>query len=540
MASGDNGSVGNFKHRLRNVDDITIRDFSNPWNFYSLFLSDNATVNNWCRNNGLLATTLRCKSENITAKCRRQGGGDVVCNGIMYPKPRGDKPSGEIFRCEYDRDSHTKAARTYSFFENSKLPIQDIMVFLKSYLDKSSLLQCSIFAGIAYKTTAVNWASYTRELFKEHFHTNIRHRKLSGEIEIDESLFGRRVKHNRGDPNKGLRVWVFGMIERSSNTIIIYPVQNRTAETLIPLIQRHVVPGSTIYSDGWGAYLELNKLGYAHFTVIHKYSFKKSYKNTVTGEIVTVHTNTMEGAWTHMKNHFKRMSGTLYTQFEGHIAEIMWRSEAKGDVYQSFFDLIRSIYTLDKAPVYNYTTPLFDTLLDPNIPVEDIMVHPAPTDAETEAESESALSDNPPGSAGSQTSNQPESLSGSAESYEFPPNLPVDRPPEPTPDLDTIISLSSGISISDDEHDTTLIGAEGGAELPSSPVPRPNKPSWVTSRRKKKATKSKTTKEKVCCPPFFEENTPQPARRRQRRRQENPYEKEAFQLQFSSSDDDFQ
>ena len=33
------------------------------------------------------------------------------------------------------------------------------MVFIKSYLDKMTLLQCAKFLGVAYGTTAVNWGS---------------------------------------------------------------------------------------------------------------------------------------------------------------------------------------------------------------------------------------------------------------------------------------------------------------------------------------------------------------------------------------------
>ena len=59
---------------------------------------------------------------------------------------------------------------------------------------------------------------------------------------------------------------------------------------------------------------------------------------------MTVHTNRMEGCWKHAKEHFKRLSGTQLSQFEGHVAEVMWRSEVKGDVYDKFFDLVRSVY----------------------------------------------------------------------------------------------------------------------------------------------------------------------------------------------------
>ena len=54
------------------------------------------------------------------------------------------------------------------------------------------------------------------------------------------------------------------------------------------------------------------------------------------------------------------MSGTQLSQFEGHLAEVMWRSEMKGDVYDKFFDLVRSVYLLNAPAEYYYTTPLFD------------------------------------------------------------------------------------------------------------------------------------------------------------------------------------
>ena len=87
-----------------------------------------------------------------------------------------------------------------------------------------------------YKTTSVNWASYVREMFCQYVHTEYEKIRFSGDVEIDESLFGRKVKYNRGKPT-GNRIWIFGMVERSSNRIILYPVDKRDAETLIPLIQ---------------------------------------------------------------------------------------------------------------------------------------------------------------------------------------------------------------------------------------------------------------------------------------------------------------
>ena len=59
------------------------------------------------------------------------------------------------------------------------------------------------------------------------------------------------------------------MVQRSSNKIIISPVDKRAAQTLIPLFERHVTPGSRIFADSCAAYLHLNELEYEHFSVAH-------------------------------------------------------------------------------------------------------------------------------------------------------------------------------------------------------------------------------------------------------------------------------
>lgn len=119
------------------------------------------------------------------------------------------------------------------------------------------------------------------------------------------------------------------MVERKTNTLLIYPVPDMSEDTVVPIIERHVEAWSTIYNGGWSAYCGLNELGYNHSTVLHKHSFKKIYINQETREEVEIHTNRIEGAWKHAKDHFRRMSGTKISRFEGHLCEIMWRAETK-------------------------------------------------------------------------------------------------------------------------------------------------------------------------------------------------------------------
>ena len=60
--------------------------------------------------------------------------------------------------------------------------------------------------------------------------------------------------------------WVFGGIERGTTKSFMVVVEDRSAATLIPIIQRYIRPGSVIISDEWQAYSTLSSLGYTHQT----------------------------------------------------------------------------------------------------------------------------------------------------------------------------------------------------------------------------------------------------------------------------------
>lgn len=128
-------------------------------------------------------------------------------------------------------------------------------------------------------------------------------------------------------PRFVFQIWIFGDCGEGVNTKILYPGADPSESTLIPFIQQYVVLGVTINSDGWTAYCDLNSFGYRHFTILHKYSLKRVYKNISTGEGEVVYTNQIEGSWKHAKDYCRRMSGTKVNQFEGHLAVIMWRSK---------------------------------------------------------------------------------------------------------------------------------------------------------------------------------------------------------------------
>ena len=78
--------------------------------------------------------------------------------------------------------------------------------------------------------------------------------RLAGEI--DESKFGKR-KYNRGRMVEG--TWVLGGIQRETNHCFLTPcpANRRNESTLLPIIQQFVLPGTSIITDGWKAYINL-------------------------------------------------------------------------------------------------------------------------------------------------------------------------------------------------------------------------------------------------------------------------------------------
>ena len=126
--------------------------------------------------------------------------------------------------------------------------------------------------------TSVDWRSFASEVCE----TWVGQQQPIGGpgtvVEIDETYFVKR-KYNRGRALGS--VWLFGGIERDSDRTFIVPLseplssdaQRRDAATLIPIIEKHVLPGSTIHTDCWAAYRRLSNAGYAHYTVNHKENF---------------------------------------------------------------------------------------------------------------------------------------------------------------------------------------------------------------------------------------------------------------------------
>ena len=101
------------------------------------------------------------------------------------------------------------------------------------------------------------------------------------------------MKHHRGTSRE--EDWVLAVVEVGADMCFIVPCPGgkRTAAVLLPLIQRWVLPGTTIYTDGWRGYQQLSDLGCTHSWVNHTLYFKHP--------VTVVHTNRKEGLWKHIR-----------------------------------------------------------------------------------------------------------------------------------------------------------------------------------------------------------------------------------------------
>jgi len=141
-------------------------------------------------------------------------------------------------------------------------------------------------------------------------------------VEIDESVLTKR-KYNRGQL-RAEQQWFFGGVERGTNNCFIVPVERRDAVTLLPIIQKHIRPGTTIMSDGWAAYGGIANMPelYEHYKVNHS----ENFVDPTTG----AHTQTIESTWSHFKSRHKEEKGTKLELFASYIAQFVWRREFKG------------------------------------------------------------------------------------------------------------------------------------------------------------------------------------------------------------------
>jgi len=98
-------------------------------------------------------------------------------------------------------------------------------------------------------------------------------RKLSGVIEVDESLIGgveSGGKRGRGSENKALVVVATEIDGKKLGRIRMKLVDDASGESLLGFIIENIKPGPEIVADDWSGYSKLSEKGYSHTIHVQK------------------------------------------------------------------------------------------------------------------------------------------------------------------------------------------------------------------------------------------------------------------------------
>ncbi|MBL4803580.1 MAG: IS1595 family transposase [Alphaproteobacteria bacterium] len=136
---------------------------------------------------------------------------------------------------------------------------------------------------------------------------------LSGEFEVDESYFGGTRKGRRGRGAAG-KVPVFGILKRGGK-VYTQVIPDASGKTLIPIIEKRIMPDSIVYSDCWKGYDVLDVSEFKHYRINHSILFADQ-KN---------HINGIENFWNQAKRHMRKFNGIPAKHFSLFLKECEWR-----------------------------------------------------------------------------------------------------------------------------------------------------------------------------------------------------------------------
>jgi transposase len=145
---------------------------------------------------------------------------------------------------------------------------------------------------------------------------------IKGEVELDESYFGRGHNHRKGRGTD--KIPVFGILKRRGR-VYTQIIKNAGKRELMPIVQRLVERGSTVYTDTWRAYDGLVFDGYKHYRINHgdeQYSDGKGN-----------HVNGIENFWSFSKRRLRKFNGIRRQDFLLHLKECEFRYNERRKMY---------------------------------------------------------------------------------------------------------------------------------------------------------------------------------------------------------------
>lgn len=208
----------------------------------------------------------------------------IRCPRCAYSRIWRMREHGRLeYRCRRCRHHFTGTSDT--IFAKTRTPLAKWVLAIGLFKIGISARALQTELGVTYKTA---WAMLDR--IRQAVSTDSLVRKLSGEVEIDDTYYGGHRKGKRGRGAAG-KAAVIGIRQRGGRVYTIM-VPALDTQTVRELIRMYVRRGSRVYTDSLNIYRELQALGYRHATVDHGQRFVAR-----TG----AHIQGIESHWAHTK-----------------------------------------------------------------------------------------------------------------------------------------------------------------------------------------------------------------------------------------------
>ncbi|XP_050093815.1 uncharacterized protein LOC126576547 [Anopheles aquasalis] len=209
------------------------------------------------------------------------------------------------------------SVRDKTIFSDSKMPMRQIIHLIFEWSRDGDRDTVAADVG-CHLNTVYSWFKILREAAALHVRNS--HQILGGTgetIEVDESVLVKR-KANRGRMPANAQKWVVGGICRRTRRCFFELVEDRSMGTIESVIGRHVASGTTIMTDGWRSYNNLDERGFGHMVVNHSLYFVCPLDRNV-------HTQNIENRWRWLKR-FLSDKGSHKGNIETYMEEYLFRN----------------------------------------------------------------------------------------------------------------------------------------------------------------------------------------------------------------------
>jgi transposase len=152
-----------------------------------------------------------------------------------------------------------------------------------------------------------------RERIVEYQEQNLK--KLTGNIEIDESYFGSRHRGDKRGRSTETKIPVIGLLKRNG---VVYTkvIPNVSRNAIMSIIKELVNKSkSNIYTDQWASYDGLVFSGYKHHRINHSKEFARDHN----------HINGIESFWSFVKRKMRKHNGIPRHLFYLYLKESEFR-----------------------------------------------------------------------------------------------------------------------------------------------------------------------------------------------------------------------